>query len=107
MRVNTVQPEGKSSPLCMLHHDLLLLCGYKQSSKRQKQKVVTRPAMRAYPAEEGMQESESVSEYQSEEEQIPCHEPGRTLGFEIQIIAGLEQLSCVREVAPDFKNVPT
>lgn len=77
LAVYTVQPEGKSGRLHMLHHDLLLPYGFLQPSKfveRPKQKVVRSPRTRASPGKEGMQESESVSQWlESEDEQIPCY----------------------------------
>lgn len=90
--VYTVQPEGKRGPFHTLHRDLLLPCGFlqpRESESPPKQRVVRRPRTRASPNDEGLQESESVSECsESADEQIFCCVPGRTLGSETQIITG-------------------
>lgn len=87
--VYTVQPEEEKSSPHTLHRDLLLPCGFLQPSKSEsphKQRVVRKPRTRASPNDE-VQESESVSKCsESEDEQIPCYTPGRTLDSGTQII---------------------
>ncbi len=100
--VYSVQPEGKGGPLRTLHRDLLLPCGFLQPTKSEeqpKQRVVRRPRTRATSNNEGIQESVSECS-ESEDEQILCYVPARTLGSETQMITS--HLPCVREDAIDL-----
>lgn len=62
MPVYTVKPEGKDEPVCTLHRDLLLPCGFLSATLTNepvKQPPVRRPRTRQFPTAESEEEEES------------------------------------------------
>lgn len=88
--VYTVNPEGKEGPLRMLHRDLLLPCGFLQTSMPGEtliKEVPRKPKTRTSSAKEP-EELEIQSEHsESDEDLIEYHVPGRTLEIETRIVS--------------------
>lgn len=113
--VYAVQPEGKTGSLRTLHRDLLLPCGFLQPSSpdiQSKGKVTRKPKTRSSSNDVEVLGSESVAESQeSEDEQILCSVPGRSLESDIEIVTSylprvLEGTSGLPVPEPVRKSLP-
>ena len=80
--VYTVKPEGKDGPLCTLHRDLLLPCGFLPvaESKQPPKQTISKPRTRKQSRMEVSVESEEADDNsESENSDCYCYLPGETL----------------------------